>query len=938
MLKHRTRSVVALAISSAGLLLSGCPGCGDTNSDDVDPDPRIIDECLATEGEPDGDGDGILDDCDVCEGSDLTGDTDGDGVCDDVDPCPVDADDDTDGDGVCDTDDACPNGDDEEDADGDGFSCRVDCDDADPEQYPGALWYPDGDGDGYGSDDVEPVARCTPPAGHVLVGGDCNDSDPMVAPGRIEWCDGVDSDCDDSTDEPFFAVHELKDGQWTDLTHEFVNTTAESPKSYTTTADTLLGVCNVPGHYTFDVGHPLRVVGVAEPIFYGGDVPTFTIGDPDATALDPQVTLTVEGVHTEGGASSFVDASWATVELRNVEQRGVQAAAGRGGLVQGVGSDVTLEFVGAHALGGRALHLVKSHLDAQEVTFDGFSSSEPGGAVFAQMSDLEVTNGTFANCSTEQSGGAIYSDMGSLELEFTDFMDNSASGGAQANNDGGAIAARYTAVRGSGLEFVRNSAGNLGGAIALSYSVGPMRFEDSTFTQNRSFSGGAIGVELAELELNYVSVIANTADDSGGAISVSQSELSGVGLLTLNNRSAHEGGAIRMLDSYLHLTDATFRGNETQSGGAIALRDASRGLLDGSCLMHGNRGSAPWGSSAAIQTFTGSEFVSTGCDMGATDIEWNSPRAATDGSSGLQRPTSSFRCHEGCAEYDTSDATNDTDGDGIPNEWDVCSGDDTADVDQDGIPCYFDRDEGDAPACPEGHVEDADRGCVLNSCDFVSGDCPITRSCAELKIARPELGSGQYVIDVDGDGPTGPTLVSCDMEADGGGWTLVLNYARGADYGDTRLRLHTTSFPLAGEAPTYPFWATPRWGHVGNAMFASLDPTEVRFYGRSNHPISPNVIHFVSSHPGTLEYFETGQGSAEGIHQGFTALNGHNASLPGDATAFEEDQGDYALTQAPFSISGGARWLLAPVGLFNVDDYYDDDPTPYDTLHQVWAR
>ncbi|WP_240488871.1 fibrinogen-like YCDxxxxGGGW domain-containing protein [Labilithrix luteola] len=46
-------------------------------------------------------------------------------------------------------------------------------------------------------------------------------------------------------------------------------------------------------------------------------------------------------------------------------------------------------------------------------------------------------------------------------------------------------------------------------------------------------------------------------------------------------------------------------------------------------------------------------------------------------------------------------------------------------------------------------------------------------SCAAIHDARPDLPDGIYSIDPDGDGPTAPVDVFCDMTNDGGGWTLV---------------------------------------------------------------------------------------------------------------------------------------------------------------------
>ena len=110
------------------------------------------------------------------------------------------------------------------DADGDGYpSTEIggeDCDDADPEVYPGAaeacngkdddcdgqtdpadsvdavLYYLDADEDGYGDPDTW-LSSCAEHAGYVTTPGDCDETDPTIHPGADETpADGVDSDCD----------------------------------------------------------------------------------------------------------------------------------------------------------------------------------------------------------------------------------------------------------------------------------------------------------------------------------------------------------------------------------------------------------------------------------------------------------------------------------------------------------------------------------------------------------------------------------------------------------------------------------------------------------------------------------------------------------------------------------------------------------------------
>ncbi len=127
------------------------------------------------------------------------------------------------------------------DADGDGhgagepyLACEAppgyvassdDCDDGDPDIYPGntetcdgkdndcngdvdegllVTFFEDADGDGFGTDST--VDACTLPDGYAEVSGDCDDARSNVYPEAPELCDSLDNDCDGSVDEDIEVV------------------------------------------------------------------------------------------------------------------------------------------------------------------------------------------------------------------------------------------------------------------------------------------------------------------------------------------------------------------------------------------------------------------------------------------------------------------------------------------------------------------------------------------------------------------------------------------------------------------------------------------------------------------------------------------------------------------------------------------------------------
>ncbi len=63
-----------------------------------------------------------------------------------------------------------------------------------------STWYADVDEDGYGDMSTTTLA-CSAPLGFVGDDEDCDDTEATTNPAATEYCDGVDNDCDGSTDE-----------------------------------------------------------------------------------------------------------------------------------------------------------------------------------------------------------------------------------------------------------------------------------------------------------------------------------------------------------------------------------------------------------------------------------------------------------------------------------------------------------------------------------------------------------------------------------------------------------------------------------------------------------------------------------------------------------------------------------------------------------------
>jgi hypothetical protein len=388
-----------------------------------------------------------------------------------------------------------------------------DCDGlVDESAFGASTWYPDADGDGYGTT-TGSVRACTAPTGYAATGSDCDDTDAAVHPGATEVCNGEDDDCNGTIDGSGLVTFVTTGGTVTNWSTAFASGTSTAAYTASLTSSGTLSVC--PGTYYVEIQASGADISIIGPY---GSASTTLRSDASGSVVTAASTCTdlyVEGLTLYAGGTATYGASF---------------HGGSHGL-RAVLDDVVLEH-GTASYGG-CFYQSAGTVDATDIAVQSCSATGNGGGMYLSSVTLSLTSSDLDGNTATSSGGGLYTYGGTATLDDVLFSGNTASASSSPYGGGGAYLASGTTT-----------------------------ITDSTFTANLAYRGGGLMVYGGSATLTTSEIDTNTAWSRGGGLYAYSSTVSLSYSTVHDNTCSYSGGGL-----YLYYATVACYGSTSATAG-----------------------------------------------------------------------------------------------------------------------------------------------------------------------------------------------------------------------------------------------------------------------------------------------------------------------------------------------------------------------------------
>ena len=247
---------------------------------------------------------------------------------------------------------------------------------------------------------------------------------------------------------------------------------------------------------------------------------------------------------------------------------------------------------------GGALYVHNSAIDINNSTFGGFDDDEQpignntngdGGAIYmVQMSVVNVNNSSFLNNDATDGGAIMLSNGYELNVVNSTFKYNSASTG-----NGGAISAFYTQNEHGAVVNISNNTTDNEDAITL--------FEGNTAYLNGGavYLGSQVTANISGTEFKNNTATSEETDNKGhgGALSTISSTSLTISNTTFDGNSTLSGGALYVTETPVNIGDNTsFINNSANTAGAAMFDTCSDIVISGeNIIFEGNSSTSSTG-------------------------------------------------------------------------------------------------------------------------------------------------------------------------------------------------------------------------------------------------------------------------------------------------------------------------------------------------------